>query len=56
MAESKEVPTPTKARRPWEPPALKQVGTVAEVLRGGTGKLTFSSADTGDTNKPKGQK
>ena len=55
MTSSKEVPSPNRARRPWESPALKQLGTVAEVLRGGTGKLTFSSADTGDTNKPKGQ-
>lgn len=43
------------SRRPWEQPDVKPVGSVAEVLRGGGGKLSITAADTGDANKPKGQ-
>jgi hypothetical protein len=43
------------SRRPWEPPTVKTVGTVAEVLKGGGGKLSVVANDTGDVNKPKGQ-
>ena len=43
----------TRKRRPWEPPALKAVGKVAEVLRQGGGKLAVSASDPGeDTRKP----
>jgi hypothetical protein len=55
MDSLKKPTPPTEARRPWEPPALKQVGKVAEVLQAGTGKATVSAADSGDTLKPKGQ-
>jgi hypothetical protein len=55
MDRSKEVAPPTKTRRPWDPPALKEVGTVGDVLRGGSGKSNVSSADMGDSLKPKGQ-
>jgi hypothetical protein len=41
-------------RRVWEPPTLKQVGKVGEVLQSGSGKATVSAADGGDTLKPKG--
>jgi len=44
----------TRKRRPWEPPALKAVGKVGEVLRSGGGKLVVSSSDPGEEmRKPK---
>ena len=51
MASKKSDP----ARRPWDSPKVKSVGTVADVLRGGGGKLTVVASDSGDVNKPKGQ-
>ena len=39
----------------WEPMRVTPAGTVAEVLRGGGGKLSIMAADTGDVRKPKGQ-
>jgi hypothetical protein len=50
-----KTPKSDKARRPWERPEVKAVGSVSDVLRGGGGKLSVSAADTGDVNKPKGQ-
>lgn len=40
-------------RQPWDPPALKPVGTVGDVLRGGGGKDSISPADPGEPRKPK---
>jgi hypothetical protein len=40
-------------RRPWERPTLKSVGTVGDVLKGGTGKDSVSPADPGEARKPK---
>jgi hypothetical protein len=54
MDRSKEV-LPPKTRLPWDPPALKEVGTVADVLRGGGGKSNVSAQDSGDSLKPKGR-
>jgi hypothetical protein len=34
---------------------LNYVGNVHELLRGGGGKLSPPTADTGDTRKPRGQ-
>ena len=31
---------PTEPRRPWVSPVLKVVGTIADVLQGGGGKLS----------------
>lgn len=46
----------TRDRRPWEPPAVKTVGTIGEVLQGGGGKLSTTGGDSGEpTRKPKGQ-
>ncbi len=42
-------------KRPWTPPALTPVGSVATVIQGGGGKLTIVANDIGDVNKPKGQ-
>jgi len=40
----------------WEPMELTEVGTVAEVVQGGGGKLSVPIKDTGDMpRKPKGQ-
>jgi hypothetical protein len=44
---------PTEPRRPWVPPALKVVGTIADVLEGGA-KLSASPEDPGDGRKPPG--
>jgi hypothetical protein len=50
MAEDK------KPRKDWEPMEVKDVGHVGEVLKGGGGKLTIPTNDTGDDpRKPKGQ-
>jgi hypothetical protein len=44
------------ARRQWVPPAVKLVGAIAEVLKGGGGKLSLMTADPGDVpGKPRGQ-
>ena len=42
-------------RRPWEPPSLKAIGTVAEILEGGGGKQSILASDSGDVHKPNGQ-
>ncbi len=36
------------ARRQWVSPAVKLVGTIAEVLKGGGGKLSVAADDTGE--------
>lgn len=38
----------------WQPMKLAYVGTVAEALRGGTGKLSLTGGDPGDMRKQKG--
>ena len=43
------------ARRPWTPMTLSYVGHVAEVIKGGGGKLSLQANDSGDSRKPKGQ-
>jgi hypothetical protein len=43
------------ARRQWVSPAVKLVGTIAEVLKCGGGKLSLMINDPGDApGKPKG--
>jgi hypothetical protein len=41
-------------RQMWEPMRLVKVGTVAQVLRGGGGKLSPLADDPGDVRKPSG--
>ena len=41
-------------RRQWTPPALKTVGPIAEVLRGGGGKLSTVGGDPGEGRKQSG--
>jgi hypothetical protein len=44
------------ARRQWVSPAVKLVGTIAEVLKGGGGKPSIAAGDPGEpTRKPPGQ-
>ena len=44
------------ARRQWVSPAVKLVGTIAEVLKGGGGKLSLAAGDPGEPiRKPIGQ-
>jgi hypothetical protein len=42
-------------RQTWKTPTLRPVGNVGEVLQGGGGKLSTSTADKGDMGKPQGQ-
>jgi hypothetical protein len=44
-----------KRKLDWEPMRLTEVGTVAEVVQGGGGKLTPSPNDPGEIRKPSGQ-
>ena len=44
-----------ETREDWEPMEVSDVGHVGEVLQGGGGKLSPTSADSGDIRKPKGQ-
>ena len=39
----------------WTKPVVKDAGTVAEILKGGGGKMSIETNDTGDIRKPKGQ-
>ena len=45
---------PTEPRRPWVSPVLKVVGTIADVLQAGGGKLSASPIESGDGRKPPG--
>ena len=42
-------------RRRWRSPELNSLGTVAEILQGGGGKLSPTEGDPGDLRKPSGQ-
>ena len=42
------------AKGAWEAPTLKAMGKVADTIRGGGGKLSPVTNDTGDDRKPKG--
>jgi hypothetical protein len=41
-------------KQPWEPMRLTYIGHVAEIIRGGGGKLSLSGSDPGDARKPSG--
>ena len=43
------------SKQSWEPMRLTEVGTIADVVHGGGGKLSIIAADVGDVRKPKGQ-
>jgi hypothetical protein len=38
-------------RRPWEPPTVKSVGTIGEIVRQGGGKVSILSGDPGEPRK-----
>jgi hypothetical protein len=47
---------PTHRRRPWEPPTLKAIGTISQLVQSGGGKASTTPHDTGDPIfKPPGQ-
>jgi hypothetical protein len=48
---SSKSPKATDARQPWQEPTVKPVGTVAEVLKGGSGKVTVITGDPGEPQK-----
>ena len=54
MDKFKEQTPATPQRRPWEPPAVKTVGTISEVLRTGGGKVSPAPNDPGEIRKPPG--
>jgi hypothetical protein len=46
----------SRERRPWEPPAVKPVGMISDMVQAGGGKISVVVADPGDAPlKPKGQ-
>ena len=47
-------PNLAQHRRPWASPALKTVGTIADVLQGGGGKLSTAGGDPGEHRKQSG--
>ena len=42
-------------KHPWEQFRLKKIGNVADVVRGGGGKLSIQTDDSGDIFSPPGQ-
>lgn len=42
-------------KKPWIPMQLTALGDVGDVVRGGGGKLSPPTHDTGDIRKPPGQ-
>jgi hypothetical protein len=45
-----------QGRRPWKPPDLKPIGTVADLVQTGMGKISAVVGDAGDPPfKPPGQ-
>jgi hypothetical protein len=56
MEKSDKLASRTQGRRPWEPPALKAIGSVSELVQSGQGKTTAIVGDPGDPPfKPPGQ-
>jgi len=43
------------ATKTWEPMKLTYAGEAKDIVRSGGGKTSVTLADSGDTNKPKGQ-
>ena len=48
------MPTISK-KNPWEQFRLTKIGNVADVVRGGGGKLSIQTDDSGDIFSPPGQ-
>lgn len=48
--------TSSMPRRRWESASIRSVGTLGDLVRGGGGKCSIASDDSGDAPlKPKGQ-
>jgi hypothetical protein len=48
---STKSPKATEARQSWQEPTVKRVGTVADVLKSGGGKITVTTGDPGEPQK-----
>jgi hypothetical protein len=48
MEKSDKLTSRTQGRRPWEPPALKAIGSISQLVQGGMGKITAVVGDPGD--------
>jgi hypothetical protein len=46
---------PTEPRRPWVSPALKVVGTIADIVQISSGKLSLVGGDMGEPRKQMGE-
>lgn len=56
MENSDKLTSRTKGRRPWEPPALKAIGSISQLVQAGAGKISAALGDSGDPPfKPPGQ-
>jgi hypothetical protein len=56
MKDSDRQTPSTQGRRPWEPPALRSIGTVGQLVQTGMGKISAVTGDSGDPPfKPPGQ-
>lgn len=56
MENSDQLTSMTKGRRPWEPPALKAIGSISQLVQAGAGKISALLGDSGDPPfKPPGQ-
>jgi hypothetical protein len=44
-------PGTQRARASWEPPSIKSVGTIPQVVKGGGGKLSPTGGDPGEGRK-----
>jgi hypothetical protein len=56
MMERLDKLTDTQRRRRWEPPTLKPIGTISQLVQSGGGKASTMPFDSGDPPfKPPGQ-
>jgi hypothetical protein len=39
---------PTQRRHAWEPPSLKSIGTISQLVQSGQGKTSANPNDSGD--------
>lgn len=51
---SEDLRATEQSRRPWQPPAVTRVGTVAAVIQNGGTKVTVVTGDPGEPRKPMG--
>jgi hypothetical protein len=51
MSDTKKPEQQNEPRRPWEPPTVKALGSISEVLQQGGGKPSASAGDPGEPRK-----